>query len=100
MILKNMTMEKNECYFNRLIDLKNEAISKIKEVLGDKEVDLKNEYIAIIVEYSNGDCYTEYIKNISKDGFMTCDGYYTLDNMNVEDLCYVLDYLIENQVTN
>lgn len=100
MILKNMTMKKNECYFNRLMDLRNEAISKVKEILADKEVDLTEENIAIVVESSSGGCYTEYLESISSSGFKTSDGAYTLEDMYVEDLCYVLDYLIENQVTN
>lgn len=99
MILKNMTMKKNECYFNRLMDFRNEAIAKIKEILGDKSIDLTEENIAIVVE-SSGGCYTEYIRSISNSGFKTCDGAYTLESLYVEDLCYVLDYLIENKVAN
>ena len=34
-------MKKSKCYFNRLIDLKNEAISKVKESYDKKIKDLK-----------------------------------------------------------
>lgn len=93
-------MKKSKCYFNRLIDLKNEAISKVKEILADKEADLTDAGIPVIIESSSGGCYVEYLESISNIGFKTRDGSYTLEDMYIEDLCYVLDYLIENQVTN
>lgn len=93
-------MKKSKCYFNRLIDLRNEAISKVKEILADKEADLTDAGIPVIIESSSGGCYAEYLESISNIGFKTRDGSYTLDDMYIEDLCYILDYLIENQVTN
>lgn len=93
-------MKKSKCYFNRLIDLRNEAISKVKEILADKEADLTDAGIPVIIESSSGGCYAEYLERISSSGFKTSDGAYTLEDMYIEDLCYVLDYLIENEFTN
>lgn len=87
-----------EKYFKNLMALRDEAISKIIEILGDRSIDLTEENIAIVVESSSGGCYTEYIKSISSSGFKTCDGAYTLEDLYVEDLCYILDYIIDSEM--
>lgn len=96
-------MEKKEkSYFSRHYDFKKEVESKIIEKLGDKVKDFSDMNYEVLVQESRGGAqFPAIIVSVSADGFIVDNNgdeeKYELMDMNLVDLCIILDHLISGE---
>ena len=91
-------MEKKKSYYDRCYDYKLEVISKLQEVLGEETrcIEDKN-YQALVQEHISGCQFEAFLESVSADSFVADGEEYRLMDMNLDDLCVILDYLISGE---
>lgn len=87
-----------ESYFTRCYNLKMEVETKICNILGEHEEDLTDwNYTVLVQEHISGEQFTAQLESVSGSSF-TADGEtYRLSDMNMDDLCIVLDHLLSGK---
>lgn len=85
----------SESYFTRCYNFKREVETKICNILGEHEEDLTDwNYTVLVQEHISGEQFTAQLESVSGSSF-TADGEtYRLSDMNMDDLCIVLDHLL------
>ena len=87
-----------ESYFSRHYELEKEVLAKICNILGDNEENLEDwNYTVLVQEHISGEQFTAQLESVSGSSF-TADGKtYRLSDMNLDDLCIVLDHLLSGK---
>ncbi len=87
-----------ESYFTRCYNLKREVETKISNILGEHKEDLTDwNYTVLVQEHISGEQFTAQLESVSSSSF-TADGEtYRLSDMNMDDLCIVLDHLLSGK---
>lgn len=88
----------SESYFTRCYNFKREVETKICNILGEHEEDLTDwNYTVLVQEHISGEQFTAQLESVSGSSF-TADGEtYRLSDMNLDDLCIVLDHLLSKK---
>lgn len=85
----------SESYFTRCYNLEREVETKICNILGDNEVDLEDwNYTVLVQEHISGEQFTAQLESVSGSTFKADGQTYRLSDMNLADLCVVLDHLL------
>lgn len=87
-----------ESYFTRCYNFKREVETKICNILGEHKEDLTDwNYTVLVQEHISGEQFTAQLESVSGSSF-TADGEtYRLSDMNMDDLCIVLDHLLSGK---
>lgn len=90
--------EQTKSYFARHYEFEKEVLTKICNILGDNEVNLEEQnYTVLVQEHISGEQFTAQLESVSGSSF-TADGEtYRLSDMNLADLCIVLEHLISDE---
>lgn len=87
--------EDQKGYFERFCEFRQDVIAKIVETLGEKEVNLEEEeFRVVITERHCGEHYNDSVQSVSKYGFKAGGYDCQWGEMDVADLCCILDYLL------
>lgn len=88
----------SESYFTRCYNLEREVETKICNILGDNEVDLEDwNYTVLVQEHISGEQFTAQLESVSGSTFKADGQTYRLSDMNLADLCVVLDHLLNGK---
>lgn len=84
-----------ESYFSRHYELEKEVLAKICNILGDNEENLEDwNYTVLVQEHISGEQFTAQLESVSGSTFKADGQTYRLSDMNLADLCVVLDHLL------
>lgn len=87
-----------ESYFTRCYELEKEVLAKICSILGDNEEDLTDwNYTVLVQEHISGEQFTAQLESVSGSTFKADGQTYRLSDMNLGDLCIVLDHLLSEK---
>lgn len=91
-------MEQKKSYYDRCYEFKQEVMGKLQEVLGEKTADVSDYgYNVLVQEHIAGSQFEAELESISADGFVAEGEEYVLRDMNLDDLCIVLDRFISGE---
>lgn len=88
----------SESYFSRHYELEKEVLAKICNILGEHEEDLTDwNYTVLVQEHISGEQFTARLESVSGSSFTSDGQTYRLSDMNLADLCVVLDHLLSGK---
>lgn len=89
---------KKKGYYDRCYEFKVEVLEELRKVLGDKTADVsEHDYNVLVQEHIAGTQFEAGIESISADGFVADGEEYVLRDMNLDDLCIILDKFMSGE---
>lgn len=89
---------KEKGYYERCYEFKVEVLEELRKILGDKTVDVSEHgYNVLVQEHIAGAQFEAELESISVDGFVADGEEYVLRDMNLDDLCIILDKFISGE---
>ena len=92
----NYFFKKKQTYYDRCYELKKEMVGNIQEILREKgEIEVDGGFDVIVTDHHCGEAWQTSMTKLSSDGIEADGEEFALWDVELSDLCVILDNLID-----